>query len=185
MFCGSSTEAGGLILLCNQFLQEGLVAQLFEGQQYAGVSLTEAQFRMLQFVYQHEQATVYQVAEALRISRAAATKGLQRLDEKGLVRREECAQDRRLVELRLTPRGQEVIQAVRAGFQERLEATLKGLNPEKREALVQALSDFLRAALSHQELIHITCRQCGFEHDPACVVNQAQRNLTGTDIALV
>jgi len=185
MFCGSSTEAGRLIVLFNQLLREGLVAQLFDGQQYAGVSLTEAQFRMLQCVYQHEQATVSQVAEALRISRAAATKGLQRLEEKGLVRRGECAQDRRLLELRLTPRGQEVIRAVRAGFQERLEAILKGLNPEKREALVQALSAFLRAALSHQEFIHLACLRCGFEHDPACLVNQAQRNLTGTDIAPV
>jgi DNA-binding MarR family transcriptional regulator len=185
MFGRTTTEGERAVELFMQFMRYGLLTEVFEGQTYAGVELTEPQYRTLQYIYQHDSPTVYQVAEALLISRAAATKMVQRLEEKGLVTRRESGRDRRLLELALTPLGKEVLQAVQGCYQARLRDLLNTMPTEASQNLVQGLRSFLHTALCTQKAIDTTCLRCGWNHEPGCLVNQAQLRLTGAEVTAV
>lgn len=183
MLCQPEGEGEKIIELFLQFMRQGLLAEVFEGRTYASIELTEPQFRTLQFIHQHDHPTICQLAEALFISRAAATKMVQRLEEKALVTRQECSYDRRLLELALTPLGEEVVKAVRDCYQARLHGLLEAMPPEDSQSLVQGLYSFLEVALRTQQAIDRTCLRCGQEHQPTCLVNQTHRRLTGTEVA--
>lgn len=185
MVCQPDWEYEKTIELFLQFMRYGLLADVFEGPTSAEVELTEAQFRTLQFIHRHDTPTVYQIAEAFFISRAAATKMVQRLEEKNLVTRRECSHDRRLLEVALTPLGEEVLQAVQGRYQGRLRHLLASMPAEASQNMLQGLACFLQTALQTQEAIGKTCLRCGRSHCTTCLVNQAHYHLTGTEVAAV
>lgn len=71
--------------------------------------ITARQMEVLTFLSRREYWSVGDVAAALGISSAAATKAIARLERKGLVRRSENMMDRRCVDVSLTRSGNELI----------------------------------------------------------------------------
>ena len=71
-------------------------------------TITPRQLELLQFLARRHQMTVGEVAQALQISAAAATKAITRLERKGLVTRTVDIMDRRYIHVRLTRSGTEV-----------------------------------------------------------------------------
>ncbi len=76
-------------------------------------TITPRQLELLQFLARRHQMTVGEVAQALQISAAAATKAITRLERKVLVTRTVDIMDRRCIHVRLTRFGTET--ALRAG----------------------------------------------------------------------
>jgi hypothetical protein len=56
---------------------------------------------------------------------------------------------------------------------------------EASQNLVQGLRSFLHTALCTQKAIDTTCLRCGWNHEPGCLVNQAQLRLTGAEVTAV
>ncbi len=73
------------------------------------MSITPRQFEVLTFLSRQECWSVGEIASALGVSSAAATKAVARLERKGLVRRSENMMDRRCVDVTLTRSGNEAI----------------------------------------------------------------------------
>jgi DNA-binding MarR family transcriptional regulator len=71
--------------------------------------LTPRQFEVLTFLAQREHWSVGEIATALGVSSAAATKAVARLERKGLVKRSENMLDRRCVDVTLTRSGNEAV----------------------------------------------------------------------------
>jgi DNA-binding MarR family transcriptional regulator len=71
-------------------------------------SITPRQLELLHFLASRPRISVGDVATALGISSAAATKAITRLERKGLVARGIDIMDRRCVNVRLTGAGAEV-----------------------------------------------------------------------------
>ena len=74
----------------------------------AAESITSRQLELLQFLAKRQQMSVGDVAEALKVSSAAATKAITRLERKGLVTRAVDVMDRRCINVRLTRSGAEI-----------------------------------------------------------------------------
>ena len=70
-------------------------------------SITPRQLEVLTFLLRREHWSVGEVASALKVSSAAATKAIARLERKGLVSRAVDMMDRRCVNVTLTPVGAE------------------------------------------------------------------------------
>jgi DNA-binding MarR family transcriptional regulator len=70
-------------------------------------SITPRQLELLHFLANRHQMSVGDVAEALEVSSAAATKAITRLERKGLVTRAVDVMDRRCINVRLTRSGME------------------------------------------------------------------------------
>ncbi len=74
----------------------------------AAAGITARQLELLQLLAKRQQMTVGDVAEALKVSSAAATKAITRLERRGLARRTVDGMDRRCINVRLTRSGAEV-----------------------------------------------------------------------------
>ncbi|GCE03242.1 hypothetical protein KDAU_05710 [Dictyobacter aurantiacus] len=72
-------------------------------------SVTSRQLEVLAFLTRREHWLVGEVASALGVSSAAATKAIARLERKGLVTRSVDIMDRRCVNVRITRAGNEAI----------------------------------------------------------------------------
>lgn len=73
------------------------------------ISITPRQLEVLTFLCSREHWSVGEVATSLKISSAAATKAVARLERKGLVMRSIDLMDRRCVNVSLTRAGTETI----------------------------------------------------------------------------
>lgn len=101
--------------------------------------LTHAQWLPLYKLSKDANATVAQIARDLGIDPGAMTRSLDRLEAKGLIERQRSQEDRRVVNLLLTPEGQSVAGKVPAVMAEVLNAHLEGFTTEEWQQLTRLL----------------------------------------------
>ncbi|MFQ5810060.1 MAG: MarR family winged helix-turn-helix transcriptional regulator [Armatimonadota bacterium] len=151
----------------------------------AGDGMTPAQVRVLRHVHLHRTPSVRSIAEGLMVSPPAATQLVNKLVAKGLVERSERKADRRVVDVRLTPRGRTLAQRLISGRREELTRLLARMPATSQEALARGLEGFISAALSDEESIEGACLRCGKRHDGDCPVNEASHRILGAERARV
>ncbi len=79
------------------------------------------------------------LAEKIGVSRATMTGLLDGLAQRGLVERVFAKQDRRSVQIQLTPAGQAKLDVVMPDYYKRLRQCMRGLDEDKRQQLQQLL----------------------------------------------
>ncbi|GIF02820.1 MarR family winged helix-turn-helix transcriptional regulator [Actinoplanes siamensis] len=108
--------------------------------------VTLPQFRTLVVLAVRGPQRGVDIAEELRINPSTGTRMLDRLARKGLVRRTRSASDRRVVRLRLTPAGQELVDQVLTRRREELERLVEATAELWRPEVTRALTAFAEAA---------------------------------------
>jgi len=109
----------------------------------AGEDLTHAQWVPLYKLWRGEVRTVAELARDLQVDPAAMTRSVDRLEAKGLLRRERSAQDRRVVELLLTDTGALAAAAMPAVLSDVINAHLAGFSHDEWQLLMQLLERML------------------------------------------
>jgi DNA-binding MarR family transcriptional regulator len=110
-------------------LLSGLDAEL------ARFALSGMQFAALKHVADGTARTAADLCRFMQYDTGAMTRILDRLEEKGLMRRERSREDRRAVVLRVTPSGRTQLPRLAAAATRVLEAHLAGFAPVEIEAL--------------------------------------------------
>ncbi len=105
----------------------------------AAHDLTYAQWMPLYLIARGECATMAALARDQSLDPGAMTRALDRLEAKGLLRRERSVQDRRVVKLELTDAGREVSRHVPAVLSEVLNAHLAGFAESEWRLLIDLL----------------------------------------------
>lgn len=108
--------------------------------------ITIAQYRALVIVANNGPLNLNEVASSLGVHPSNATRACDRLVEAGLLARTESLLDRRRVDLTLTASGIALIQRVADHRRDSIERVLARMSPPAREALADALSEFVAAA---------------------------------------
>ena len=111
-----------------------------EMQQY---DLTAMQWRPLLFLYTGKVDTAAALAKETNMDTGAITRMLDRLQNKGLVIRSRCDQDRRVVHLALTQAGQEICKNIPAGLCKALNHHLQGFSQSEHDQLKNFLGRML------------------------------------------
>jgi len=75
-------------------------------QEMAPVGLTASQWRPIAMLYRGDADTPAELARLNGVDTGAMTRTLDRLEAKGLLRRQRCCEDRRVVKLALTEEGE-------------------------------------------------------------------------------
>jgi DNA-binding MarR family transcriptional regulator len=125
---------GHLVGRARSALLTGLDAEL---EQFG---LTGAQFAVLKYVADGIADTAADLCRTLHYDTGSMTRMLDRLEEKAVLRRERCTQDRRVVYLLVTDTGNELLPRLREGALRVLERHLRGFSPEERVTLKQFLT---------------------------------------------
>lgn len=101
--------------------------------------LTSAQWGPLMRLKTGGGSTVAELARWLNVDAGAMTRLLDRLEKKGLCRRVRSTEDRRVVQIELTPEGEAAIGEVPAVLADVLNAHLTGFSQQEFDALGEYL----------------------------------------------
>ncbi len=123
-----SDLAEGVVSLVNAFVK-GVERQI------APLGLTNMEFALLKTFLEKNEWTVTGLAEVLPADAPRISRVVTRMVERGLLRRRRRTDDRRVVELRLTRDGQELIADLHQRVSEHEEKLLAGVSAEEKETL--------------------------------------------------
>jgi DNA-binding MarR family transcriptional regulator len=112
-------------------------------QMVADLDLSLTQLKALNVLSDREELSVKDVGEALSLSLPAASRAVDGLVVRGLVKRRECAEDRRSRLVRLTPAGREASERAISPRLEGLETFAATLTPAERDSLHTVLAPIL------------------------------------------
>jgi len=110
----------------------------------AGVSMTH--MHVMWLLDHHGDLPMSRMADLLDVSVSNATGIVDRMEERGLVERVRVPDDRRVVLVRIAPRGVESLEEMEAVKRDRLQAILGHLDQPRLARVAEALDD-LRAAV--------------------------------------
>ena len=130
------TLADRVVLEIRKFLAAGIFFNA-QAAEKAGLGMTDMQ--MLHMLQLHGPSTPSRLAAWTRLSSGGITVALDRLEKLGLVKRGRTPDDRRVVRIELTARGQRLAIRLRDAHIENCRAMLARLAPGQRE-------EFLRLA---------------------------------------
>lgn len=115
------------------------VGTRFWADQVSRHNVTAVQAMVLNFLYDGDRITAGRLGKKTGLDGATLTGILDRLEEAGLVTREQHPEDRRAIQVCLTGRGRDVAAKTSRLIAETNEAFLEGLDSDEREELRRLL----------------------------------------------
>jgi len=101
------------------------------------LSITE--FSVLEVLYHMEKQTIQQIGNRVLISSGSMTYVIDKLEQRGLLIRSACSDDRRVIHVTLTDDGHELIEKIMPKHQELVNYMLGSLNNDEAKILVKLL----------------------------------------------
>jgi len=108
--------------------------------------LTPAEFGILEVLYHKGPLLLGEVQKKILVSSGGITYLVDRLEQRGLVQRQECPTDRRARYAALTPEGEALMQRIFPEHARALEHALSGLTEEEQEEAIRLLRKLGRHA---------------------------------------
>jgi DNA-binding MarR family transcriptional regulator len=137
----------------------------------AGDQVTVSQLKLLKLVAMTDAQTIGDVALFLSVSNAAASKAVDKLVRRKLLRRAEGAKDRRVIHLSLTPASHRLLEAYEEAKGHKLQHIF-GKFSEDDLRRTSDLLDRLSAGIVEHNGADEMCLQCGIYFRERCLVRQ-------------
>jgi MarR family 2-MHQ and catechol resistance regulon transcriptional repressor len=136
-------------------------------------SVTVSQLKLLLFVSRTHSQTIRAVARFLAVSDAAASKAVDRLVRRGLLRRVEAPRDRRAIHLSLTEDGSRLVKRFRGARNRALKVLFRGIVDDELRRIADRL-DHLSAKVVHRYGDGETvCARCGVHFRSRCLLRES------------
>lgn len=116
--------------------------------------LSPSQVSTLMHLHYGRQCGVSDIGQHLGVTNAAASQMVERMVQQGLFTRTEDADDRRVKQIAITPRGQALVTAGIEARRRWLEELTTTLTPQEQEAIIAALQLLTQAARRLEEPLH-------------------------------
>ncbi|KRE07399.1 MarR family transcriptional regulator [Bacillus sp. Root239] len=111
-------------------------------------TLTHQNIRCMQMIKKKKEVTVKDLSEVLDVTHHTASEHIKRLITKGILEKERSAYDKRIVYVKLTPYGEEVLKRNTELDEEKLKIILERLSLEEQQKIIDAFS-ILREEIKH------------------------------------
>ena len=133
----TTTEAQQMLELLNSL--GGTIFRQLLWQRQSDLDLTYAQSQVLVRLAEHPGSHMGDVAKAFGVTLPAVTHIVDRLEEKGWVRRERCEHDRRQVLCWISPAGLKLLDSMSEVVERADQVAVSGLRPAEQRRLVSLL----------------------------------------------
>ena len=135
--------------------------------------VTTSQLKVLKLVARTNARRIGDVADFLAVSNAAASKAVDRLVKRGLIRRTEAAADRRAVELSLTVEGRSLLAQYEAATSRVLKDLFGNLDQEKLKGTAEFLDHLSTEVVKTGRVREGICLRCGIHFRDRCILRQS------------
>ena len=135
--------------------------------------VTPSQLKVLKLVARTNARRIGDVADFLAVSNAAASKAVDRLVRRGMLRRTEAASDRRAVELSLTPEGRTLLAQYEAATNQVLKDVFGSLPKDKLEETAEFLDGLSTRMVKEGRTREGICLRCGIHFRDRCLLRQS------------
>jgi MarR family transcriptional regulator, 2-MHQ and catechol-resistance regulon repressor len=103
-------------------------------------NLTITEFSVLEVLYLKGKQTIQQVGHSILISSGSMTYVIDKLEQRGLLQRSACPEDRRVIHVTLTENGKELMETIMPKHHEVVDYMLGALSNDEAETLVKLLN---------------------------------------------
>lgn len=134
-WCGDE-DSFGLLL---HFVRQGLIKHLEHALANQDLGLNFTQYRVLKMVASVPNISASELARRLEYDAGALTRLLDKMQERGFLRRHSCAEDRRSVEISLTDAGRALARPLRAISEQLTAFALSDLTDDEKTTLMSLL----------------------------------------------
>lgn len=142
-------------------------------EESVGAELTESQLKLLKLLSLSDTHRLGDVAIFLGVSNAAASKAVDRLVGRMLLRRTEGEHDRRSIRISLTGPGRRLLAAYETSLHRKLKDTFGSFSAEELTAAMEIFNRFTTRILEGAGCTADACLQCGMYFPSHCVRQQA------------
>jgi DNA-binding MarR family transcriptional regulator len=132
-------------------LQDELIRHraVWDVEPWLGLDMSTPQFKALILIYEEEGVRMRELARRLGGSFSNATVLVDRLVERGMVERMADSQDRRVVLVRVTRSGRQLVEQLVTSWRSLSPSLLKALDPDDLVKVSEALRLLVKAAQSN------------------------------------
>lgn len=131
---GKCTNQSFLALMqTSKAIQEKMKVEIAKNK----LSITE--FSVLEVLYLKGKQTIQQVGNSILISSGSMTYVIDKLEQKGLLNRNDCPEDRRVIHVILTNNGMDLMKKFMPKHRELIDYMFGTLNHDEEQAMVELL----------------------------------------------
>ncbi len=144
-------------------------------EEVSGGQVTVSQLKLLKLVAMADSHTIGDVASFLGVSNAAASKAVDRLVRRNLLRRTEGEKDRRAMHLSLPQSGRRLLAAYEAAKRRKLAAIFVQFPREELRRASELLDRLSAGIVDHSSNPEELCLKCGIYFRERCLVRQLSK----------
>ncbi|MFC4024856.1 MarR family winged helix-turn-helix transcriptional regulator [Oceanobacillus longus] len=96
-------------------------------------------FTILEALYHKGRQTIREISEAVLINTGSITYVIDKLENKGLLERSDCSEDRRVVYIQITKQGKELMDDIFPKHQKVIEEIFEDVSTEDKQVLIDVL----------------------------------------------
>lgn len=101
--------------------------------------LAEKEFAVLELLYHKGRFPLQQIGEKILVTSGGVTYTIDKLENKGLLRRVACSEDRRVIYAEITDEGAEFMRRIFPSHAEAIHQMMKVLSIEERKTMIDML----------------------------------------------
>jgi MarR family transcriptional regulator, 2-MHQ and catechol-resistance regulon repressor len=98
------------------------------------LSITE--FSVLEVLFYQGKQTIQQIGNRILISSGSMTYVIDKLEQKGIIKRNDCREDRRVIHITLTAEGMDMMENIMPKYQDMVASFFGDLNGDESELMV-------------------------------------------------
>ncbi|MHC4222439.1 MAG: MarR family winged helix-turn-helix transcriptional regulator [Planctomycetota bacterium] len=164
----------GSVQIFASVLDDLMEAQLRE---VSSPKLTLSQIQLLNIIAATEGMTITAVASLLRVSNAAASKSVDKLVRRRLLRRAEAPSDRRALQLSLTPTGKKLLGSFEKAKDRALAEAFADYQPAELRRASNVLDNLSTSIMSTQPQEREICFRCGIYFQDKCLMREVAERI--------
>jgi DNA-binding MarR family transcriptional regulator len=138
----------------------------------AGLDLVLSQVRMLALIDRLPNCGIGDLADYMGVSSAATSRSVERLVRRGMVTRATAGEDRRAVDLAVTPAGRSALKRYQASVRNALDELTGSLDAEKVQEAIALLDQLSLVMVQRYADVDEACFRCGMHFREKCVLRR-------------
>ncbi|MEY2194714.1 MarR family winged helix-turn-helix transcriptional regulator [Neobacillus sp. BF23-41] len=116
---------------------KGIQERIRDEMSKYNLSITE--FSVLEVLFYKGKQTIQQIGNRILTSSGSMTYVIDKLEQKGIIKRNDCREDRRVIHVTLTAEGLEMMKNIMPKYQDMVNSIFEDLTEDESELMVHCL----------------------------------------------